>query len=85
MEYIRRHIEIVRKGEKWLVDTKSSKKNFICLWLFIEKGYQKTTTVGNFKKAGVTPSTFIIFIIRKEYFGNLQKFMFGNQFNIPGR
>ena len=29
-----------------------------CVQLFIEKGYQKTTTVEILKKAGVTPSTF---------------------------
>lgn len=29
-----------------------------CVQLFLEKGYQKTTTVEILKKAGVTPSTF---------------------------
>ena len=39
-----------------------------CVQLFLEKGYQKTTTVEILKKAGVTPSTFYNIYHTREYF-----------------
>ena len=54
-----------------------------CVQLFIEKGYQKTTTVEILKKAGVTPSTFYnIYHTKGSILTELTEFMFGNQFNI---
>ena len=57
-----------------------------CVQLFIEKGYQKTTTVEILKKAGVTPSTFYnIYHTKGSILTELTEFMFGNQFNISGK
>ena len=57
-----------------------------CVQLFIEKGYQKTTTVEVLKKAGVTPSTFYnIYHTKGSILTELTEFMFGNQFNISGK
>ena len=57
-----------------------------CVQLFLEKGYQKTTTVEILKKAGVTPSTFYnIYHTKGSILTELTEFMFGNQFNISGK
>ena len=57
-----------------------------CVQLFIEKGYQKTTTVEILKKADVTPSTFYnIYHTKGSILTELTEFMFGNQFNISGK
>ena len=57
-----------------------------CVQLFIEKGYQKTTTVEILKKAGVTPSTFYnIYHTKGSILTELTEFMFGNQFDISGK
>ena len=48
-----------------------------CVQLFIEKGYQKTTTVEILKKAGVTPSTFYnIYHTKGSILTELTEFMF---------
>ena len=57
-----------------------------CVQLFLEKGYQKTTTVEILKKAGVTPSAFYnIYHTKGSILTELTEFMFGNQFNISGK
>ena len=57
-----------------------------CVQLFLEKGYQKTTTVEILKKADVTPSTFYnIYHTKGSILTELTEFMFGNQFNISGK
>ena len=57
-----------------------------CVQLFLEKGYQKTTTVEILKKAGVTPSTFYnIYHTKGSILTELTEYMFGNQFNISGK
>ena len=58
----------------------------VCVQLFLEKGYQKTTTVEILKKADVTPSTFYnIYHTKGSILTELTEFMFGNQFNISGK